>query len=443
MKLYSTNNKNLKVNLADAVMMGLAPDGGLFMPQKFPKITKKTIMEMYSMEFKDIAQVVACALFEDDLKKKVIDRIVDESFNFKLPLVKIEEGVYAAELFHGPTLAFKDFAARFMARLMGYYAKKRNKKLTILVATSGDTGSAVADGFLGVNNINVIILYPSGKVSPLQEKQLTAMGNNITALEIKGSFDDCQALVKKAFLDDDIKKTKNLASANSINIARLLPQSFYYFYFCARFLKQDKKIAIAVPCGNFGNLTAGLIAKRMGAPIDMFVAATNKNNVVPRYLKSGKFAPRPSLHTISNAMDVGNPSNFARMLELYPNQKQMKKDIFGVSFSDEATKKAIKKVYLEHHHLMDPHGAVAYLGLKEFLGRYPKYAGVFLETAHPAKFSEIVEEVIGKKIEIPKRLAQYATRPKRAILMENDFNKLKEFLLSFQFKDLKNFNNLL
>jgi len=335
-------------------------------------------------------------------------------------------------LFHGPTCAFKDFAARFMARLFSFFAERSQKKITILVATSGDTGSAVAHGFLNVSGIKVVILYPSEKVSPLQEKQLTGMGKNITALEVKGTFDDCQKLVKQAFLDKELREKIMLASANSINIARLLPQSFYYAYLCAQLNKQELPIVVSVPSGNFGNLTAGIIAKKIGAPISKFIASTNDNNVVPKYLDTGDFQPKPSVSTISNAMDVGNPSNFARMLELYANNVMgMRKDIYGVSFSDVATRNAISSVYNKYHYIMDPHGAVAYLGLLDFVKKFEGYTGVFLETAHPAKFFEEVEKVIKEPVPMPNRLGSYLEREKLATLLNNDFQELKSFLLNY------------
>lgn len=430
MKFYSTNKKSPNVDLEAAVMNGLATDGGLYMPQVIPKLRDDFFNRAGSLSFQDIAFEVGKNFFMPVIPENTLRAIIQESFNFDVPIVKLDKHLYVLELFHGPTCAFKDFAARFMARLFGFFAERAQKEITILVATSGDTGSAVAHGFLNVVGIKVIIHYPSGKVSPLQEKQLTGMGGNITALEVQGTFDDCQKLVKQAFLDKELRERMNLASANSINVARLLPQSFYYVYLCAQLNSKNLPIAVSVPSGNFGNLTAGIIAKKMGTPIAKFVASTNSNDVVPEYLRTGVFRPRPSVSTISNAMDVGNPSNFARMLDLYANDaKKIKEDIFGTSFSDVATRGAILDVFQKYRYIMDPHGAVAYLGLQDFLNKFNGYTGIFLETAHPAKFFEEVEKVINKSVPMPDRLTSYLDREKRAILLKNDFLELKNFLL--------------
>ncbi len=430
MKFYSTNKKSPVVGLEEAVMNGLAPDGGLYMPVCIPKLRNDFFNQAGSLSFQDVAFEVGKNFFMSVIPKPVLSTIIQESFNFDIPIIKLDTHVYVLELFHGPTCAFKDFAARFMARLFGFFAERVQKKITILVATSGDTGSAVAHGFLNVEGVKVIILYPSGKVSLLQEKQLTGMGGNITTVEIQGTFDDCQKLVKQAFLDRELRERMNLASANSINVARLLPQSFYYVYLCAQLNERKGPIVVSVPSGNFGNLTAGIIAKKMGAPIAKFVASTNSNNMIPEYLRTGHFRPRPSISTISNAMDVGDPSNFARMLDLYANDaKKMKEDIFGISFSDVATKKAMLDVFQKYKYIMDPHGAVAYLGLKDFLNKFNVYTGIFLETAHPAKFFEEVEQVIHKSVSMPDRLKSYFKRKKQAVLLKNDFLELKNFLL--------------
>ncbi len=445
MKFYSTNKKAKLANLKKAVMQGLAEDGGLFMPTKIPTLPGKFFKKIHSLNFQEIAFEVAKTLLKNDIPIKNLKKIVSESINFDAPLVKIinqKNPIYTLELFHGPTLAFKDFGARFMARLMSYFLQNSNKKITILVATSGDTGSAVASGFLNVKNAQVILLYPSGKVSKIQEQQLTTMGTNITALEVKGTFDDCQKLVKQAFTNLGLKtafeQTHNfLSSANSINIARLIPQSFYYFYAYSQLPKTTQPPIICVPSGNFGNLTAGLIAKKMGLPISKFIAATNANDVFPKYLKTGKFKAKPSTKTISNAMDVGNPSNFARILELYKNNiKKLRKDIWSQSFSDKQTKNAIKKVAKKYNYIMDPHGAVAYIGLTEYLKKHHesrKSPGIFFETAHPSKFADIVEPLIKKPITCPKRLALCLKKQKRTIKLTNNFNDLKSFLL----KDLR------
>lgn len=437
MRFYSTKRNCSEVGLEEAVMNGLAPDGGLYMPSKISKLPDDFFKQAHSMSFQDISLEISKNFFLPDIPCDVLATIVSEALNFDLPLVELNDQIYALELFHGPTCAFKDFAARFMARVFGFFAEKSRREITVLVATSGDTGSAVAHGFLNVKDVKVIILYPSGKISPLQERQLTCMGGNIIALEVQGTFDDCQKLIKQAFLNSELKKKMTLASANSINIARLLPQSFYYVYLCAQFGGgkgggggKNTSIAVSVPSGNFGNLTAGIIAKKMGAPITKFVASTNSNDVVPKYLQTGVFTPKASVSTISSAMDVGNPSNFSRMLELYDNDVlKMRKDIIGASFSDEKTKKAILSVFKQHRYIMDPHGAVAYLGLVDFMKTHADYIGVFLETAHPAKFFEEVEKIINIKVPMPDRLKNYMLREKRAVLLKNDFSELKNFLL--------------
>lgn len=432
MKFYSTSDSKSKktlVSLETAVMNGLAKDGGLYMPEKIPTLPKNFFTKAKNMSFQEITFQTAKLFFMPDIPEKTLKKMVYESFNFKVPIVKIDKEISILELFHGPTCAFKDFAARFMARLISHFAEKSGKEITILVATSGDTGSAVAHGFLGVKNIKVVILYPSGKVSPLQEKQLTGMGKNITALEVRGTFDDCQKLVKEAFMNKELQEKMTLASANSINIARLLPQSFYYVYLASRLYNNDKKLIVSVPSGNFGNLTAGLIAKKLGAPIQRLIASTNVNAVVPKYLETGKFKPTPSLSTISNAMDVGNPSNFVRMINLYKGKlNEIKKDVYGASFSDQETKRAMFEVYKKHKYILDPHGAVAYLGLNEYMRNSKNSSGIFVETAHPAKFGEIVERVIGKKVPIPKQLKSYLKKKKKSVVIENKFEQLKKIL---------------
>lgn len=424
MKYYSTNKKSGPVALKQAVLQGLASDGGLFMPEKIPKLKRDFIENLHNMTFQEIAFEISKAFFSEDLPEKELKKIVENALTFDAPIQPLEKDIFVLELFHGPTLAFKDFAAQFMSRLMAYLAKGAKKNLTILVATSGDTGSAVAQGFYRVHGINVVILYPSGKVSEIQEKQLTTLGENITALEMKGSFDDCQKLVKQAFMDGELQKNVWLSSANSINIARLIPQTFYYFYAYAQLPDKSKPVVFSVPSGNFGNLTAGLIAKRMGLPIKKFIAATNKNSVVPEYLLTGKFTPRKSKSTMSNAMDIGNPSNFARMLDLYGHDaEKMREDVFGVSFSDRQTQAAIKDVIKRCRYTLDPHGAVGYLGLKYFLNASKeKYTGIFVETAHPAKFLEGVA--------MPPRLRECLNKTKKSQILQNSFSDFKEFLLS-------------
>ena len=431
MKLYSTNHQVPEVNLKEAVFKGLPDDNGLYMPDHIPSLPQSFFDTIDTLSFQDIAFEVCKALIGDEVPEKEIRSIVDEVLTFEAPVVKVEDNVYVLELFHGPTLAFKDFGARFMARLMSYFLQKEKTEIMILVATSGDTGSAVAQGFLGREGIKVTILYPSKKVSDLQEKQLTTLGQNITALEVLGTFDDCQRMVKQAFLDKDITSKINLSSANSINISRLIPQSFYYFYAYAQVKKLGKKVVFSVPSGNFGNICGGLIAKKMGLPIEMFVASTNLNDIMPTYIKTGIFQAKPSVATISNAMDVGNPSNYPRVIELY-NQDidALRKDVVGKVYTDAETAVALKSVYQSTGYVMDPHGAVGYLGLKEYFKESGIDAtGIFLATAHPAKFIEVVNDIIEKDIEIPARLQEVADMKKESIVIENDFELLKSFLL--------------
>lgn len=427
MQFYSTNNKSLRVSLREAVLKGLADDGGLFMPERIPQLSKSFFEQPHSPT--QLAFAVAEALLGEDIPKEKLEKIVRETLDFPIPLVKVAEDIYALELYHGPTLAFKDVGARFMARVLSHFREHEQQDITVLVATSGDTGSAVANGFLGVKGIKVVILYPAGKVSEIQEKQLTTLGQNITALEVDGTFDDCQRLVKQAFSDAELNRQITLTSANSINVARLIPQIFYYLIARAQAPINDQQVVICVPSGNFGNLTAGLIAKRMGLDVFQFIAATNVNDIVPNYLLSGIYSPKPSKQTISNAMDVGNPSNFARMLDLYGNDlKAMQQDIVGYHFTDEQTRLTMRKVYKENNYLLDPHGAVGFAALRKYLGG-KKATGIFLETAHPAKFIDVVEEVVGEKIEIPAPLAACLSKPKKAIALENSYESLKEFLL--------------
>lgn len=431
MQLYSTKNKSKLFSLEEAVVKGLPDDNGLFMPVEIPLLPITFFKEMEQMSFQDIAYTVAQALVEDSVTKEELIKIVYRAVNFDTPVIEIEQNIYVLELFHGPTLAFKDFGARFMSGLLQYFVSKQNKKVTILVATSGDTGGAVASGFYDVDGIEVIILYPSKKVSGLQEKQLTTLGKNITALEVDGTFDDCQHLVKQAFLDDEINEHLKLTSANSINIARLIPQTFYYFNAVAQLKAPSEKIVFSVPSGNFGNLTAGLIAKRMGLPIHQFIAATNSNDIVPNYLLNGIFSPKSSVATISNAMDVGNPSNFYRMLDLYDNDlNKISKDIVGFSITDEETKQTIKEVFQNNHYLPDPHGAVGYCALKKYATAYSFDKAIFLETAHPAKFPEVVEEVTNEKIDLLQQLSSLIRKSKSSILMSKSFDDFKKYLLN-------------
>ncbi|AEL24138.1 threonine synthase [Cyclobacterium marinum] len=429
MKYYSTNNPNHKVDLKEAVIKGLAPDQGLYMPEKIPVLNSDFFSNIHKLSFKEIGYKVISALFSEDLSQDQIKALVDHTLDFDAPVVPVEQDVFTLELFHGPTLAFKDFGARFCSKLMSMLQDKGAIK--VLVATSGDTGSAVANGFLGVEGVEVVILYPSGKVSELQEKQFTTLGENIHAIEIEGVFDDCQKMVKEAFLDPELNSKLLLTSANSINIARWIPQCLYYFYAYSRLPKENKKLAFSVPSGNFGNLAAGILAERMGLPIDMFIAATNVNKVVPDYLSGQAFAPKPSIQTISNSMDVGNPSNFYRLLALFGgDEEKLKEKVQGCFYTDESTKEAMVNVKAQTGYTMDPHGAVAYLGLKAFMDKYPDtYQGVFLETAHPGKFRSTVEDALGEALVLPERLAAFMEGEKKVTFMENDYEQFKKYLL--------------
>ncbi len=430
MKYFSTKNKIVAYSLEEAVLMSLPPDNGLFMPEKIAQLRPEFIANLKNENVASIGYEISKTLLGEDIPHGVLKKICDEAFNFPVNVVNVQNNTYVCELFHGPTLAFKDFGARFMSRVMSYLNRKHTTPLTILVATSGDTGGAVADGFHNVDGIEVYILYPSGGVSELQEKQLTTYGNNIHAIEVKGTFDDCQRLVKQAFLDPKLNEIYRLASANSINIARLIPQTVYYFE-AFRKLASKENVVFVVPSGNFGNLTAGLIARKMGLPVEHFVAATNINDVVPEYLSKGEYTPRPSQATISNAMDVGNPSNFPRMIELFGNSwTDMKSSINGYSFSDDETKEIMKDVYEKFGYILDPHGAVAYLGWLVYQIENPDSVGVILETAHPAKFGDSVEKALGRKIDIPEALERLRNKKKVADFIQADYEEFKAFLLA-------------
>lgn len=430
MKLYSTNNKKEFVTLETAVLKGLPDDNGLFMPETIPTLPASFFENLKDYSFTEIAFEITKTLLQGAIPEEDIQEIIQNAVNFPAPVVELDENKAVLELYHGPSLAFKDFGARFMAQLMSYFNRKNDKELVILVATSGDTGGAVAAGFYKALGIKVVILYPSGKVSDLQEKQLTTLGHNIHALEIDGTFDDCQALVKQAFLDKELTSSIRLSSANSINIARLIPQSFYYVE-AYKQLKTDKPVAFCIPSGNFGNLTAGLLAKNMGLPVAHFIAATNANDVVPAYLKTGEYKPRPSVRTISNAMDVGSPSNFARMHDIYGRSwEDMKQDIFGYAYDDAATRVGVKEVFDKYNYEIDPHGAVGYLALKEYLKEFPDNYGVILETAHPSKFKADMDDILGKSIDIPERLAILKDKKKEATDMKVDFDAFKSWLLA-------------
>ncbi|MEL7005025.1 MAG: threonine synthase [Bacteroidota bacterium] len=426
MKYYSTNRKTAPVSFKEAVIKGLPEDNGLFMPESIPRLPSEFINSLNKQTLSSIAFTVAKPLVEEDIMPDKLEEIVNETVNFDIPVRHIHDNIYTLELFHGPTLAFKDVGARFLARCLSHFYRDADQKITVIVATSGDTGSAVAHGFLGVKNVDVVILYPKGKVSELQEKQLTTLGQNITALEVDGNFDDCQRMVKSAFLDKELNQKMTLTSANSINIARLIPQSFYYFWAFSQ-LENSENVVFSVPSGNYGNLTAGLLSKAMGLPIETFVASSNANDIVPSYLASGEYSPKPSIQTISNAMDVGNPSNFYRMLEIYGKSlEEVKADISGDSFSDNATREAMKSVYENHGYTLDPHGAVGYLGLTQFMKNHHGQ-GIFLETAHPAKFKNVVDEVVGN-VTIPDRLKSCLTKEKISVEMRGDYEEFKEFL---------------
>ena len=428
MKLYSTNNNENQVTLKEAVLKSLAVDKGLYMPNHIPTLSKDFIENLNQYSLPEIAFAVCSNLFNDTIPANELMRMVSTAINFPAPVVPITHNISTLELFHGPSLAFKDFGARFMAQLMSYFTKDEDNELTILVATSGDTGGAVAAGFYDTPGINVIILYPSGKVSNIQEKQLTTLGKNISTCEIEGNFDDCQRLVKTAFLDPDLNKKYNLSSANSINIARLIPQSFYYFE-AYKQRQSEKPLAFCIPSGNFGNLTAGLLAKKMGLPVERFIAATNVNKVVPDYLESGIYEPIQSKATIANAMDVGNPSNFTRMQQLYPTIEEIRNHIVGYWYGDQTIKVKMKEVYKEFSYVLDPHGAIGYLAAEKYLEKHD-HEVIFFETAHPCKFKDDVESAIGDSITIPKSIKEILTKEKHSTKLNSSFSSFKEYLLS-------------
>lgn len=432
MKYYSTNKQAPVATLEEAVVKGLAGDKGLYMPEHIKVLPDTFFEKMKEMSFQEISYVVADAFFGEDIDAETLKQIVYDTLPFDAPVVHVSDSIYSLELYHGPTLAFKDVGGRFMARLLGHFIRKQGKKeVNVLVATSGDTGSAVANGFLGVPGIHVYVLYPKGKVSPIQECQFTTLGQNITALEVEGTFDDCQALVKSAFMDAELNAHMQLTSANSINVARFLPQAFYYFYAYAQLAKLGKvdNLVFCVPSGNFGNITAGLFGKRMGLPVTRFIAANNRNDIFLQYLLTGVYSPRPSVATIANAMDVGDPSNFARVLDLYGGSHDaICKDISGCMFTDQQIAETLKKTFDETGYLLDPHGSCGYRALKEQLK--DGETGVFLETAHPAKFKDTVEEILGSSIEIPAKLQEFMKGTKQSIQLDKDFAGFKSYLLS-------------
>ena len=431
MRYYSTNGKTEMVDLREAVVKGLAADNGLFMPERIVALPTTFYEQIDKLSFQDIAFTVAQAFFGEDVDADALRTIVNETLAFDCPVVPVQANRYALELFHGPTLAFKDVGARFMARLLSHFVgQDRKQAINVLVATSGDTGSAVANGFLGVEGVNVYVLYPKGKVSTIQESQFTTLGQNITAIEVDGVFDDCQALVKQAFMDKELNEQLLLTSANSINVARFLPQAFYYFYAYAQMKKQglQNEMVFCVPSGNFGNITAALFAHRMGLPIKRFIAANNANDVFYQYLQTGKYQPKPSVQTIANAMDVGNPSNFARIYDLYGgNHHTISQLIAGFRFSDDEIRATIRDCFQQTGYVLDPHGACGYKALQLSLSENEH--GVFCETAHPAKFKETVDAVLPTPIDIPERLARFMQGRKQTYPMNNSFDKFKDFLL--------------
>lgn len=445
MKYYSTNKQENNVSLEDAVVKGLAIDKGLYMPDVIKALPQEFYDQIDTLSFQEIAYRVADAFFGEDVPADTLKQIVYDTLSFDVPLVKVTDNIFSLELFHGPTLAFKDVGGRFMARLLGYFIRKEGKRqLNVLVATSGDTGSAVANGFLGVAGIHVYVLYPKGKVSEIQEKQFTTLGQNITALEVDGTFDDCQALVKSAFMDRELNEHLQLTSANSINVARFLPQAFYYFYAYAQWVKQMKACfgegeqlaavlsrgpVVCVPSGNFGNITAGLFGKRMGLPVSRFIAANNRNDIFYQYLRTEIYTPRPSIATIANAMDVGDPSNFARVLDLYGHSHAaIAAEISGATYTDEQIADTMRCVWKEHQYLLDPHGACGYRALSE--GLQPGETGIFLETAHPAKFKDTVEGILGESISIPEKLQAFMRGEKQSIPMSKEFAAFKQYLMT-------------
>ena len=431
MNYYSTNHHSPATTLQEAVVRGLAPDRGLYMPEHIHPLPSDFYDGIDRLSLPDIACRVADAFFGDDIPQDTLHELVRDTLSFDIPLVPVTGRIHSLELFHGPTLAFKDVGARFMARLLGYFIRREGAgEVNVLVATSGDTGSAVANGFLGVEGIRVYVLYPKGKVSEIQEKQFTTLGRNITALEVDGTFDDCQALVKDAFMDGELNARLRLTSANSINVARFLPQSFYYFHAYAQLKREGRadNVVVCVPSGNFGNLTAGLFAARMGLPVGRFIAANNRNDIFYQYLRTGVYSPRPSIATIANAMDVGAPSNFARILDLYGNNHAaICADISGATYTDEQIADTVRTTWQHHHYLLDPHGACGFRALQE--GLREGETGIFLETAHPAKFKDTVEHIIGQPVDIPDKLRAFMQGTRRSVPMSKDFPAFKDYLL--------------
>jgi threonine synthase len=430
MKYYSTNGQVQNVTLRDAVVKGLAADKGLFMPNVIKALPASFFDSIQDLSFQEIAYVVADAFFGEDIPAEDLKAIVYDTLAFDVPAVKVTDNIYSLELFHGPTLAFKDVGARFMARLLGYFNKQEEQLVNVLVATSGDTGSAVANGFLGVDGIHVYVLYPKGKVSPIQECQFTTLGQNITAIEVDGVFDDCQALVKNAFMDAELNAHMKLTSANSINVARFLPQAFYYFYAYAQLKKLGKadNLVVCVPSGNFGNICSGLFGYKMGLPVKRFIAANNRNDIFYKYLQTGEYHPKASVQTIANAMDVGDPSNFARIYDLFGKSHEVISALIsGATYTDEQIAESMQQCYAENGYLCDPHGACGYRALTEQL--QPGEVGVFLETAHPAKFKDTVEAIIKHEVAIPEKLAAFMKGTKQSVPLSKEFADFKAYLM--------------
>lgn len=430
MYYFSLNKKAPNTSFKDAVIKGLAPDKGLYFPEHIESLPNSFFENIDDLSYAEIAFQAIKQFVTPDIPEPVLKEIIEDTLSFDFPVVELNNHISTLELFHGPTMAFKDVGARFMARCLGYFNLDNTNEVTVLVATSGDTGGAVANGFLGVKGVNVVILYPSGKVSDIQEKQLTTLGQNITALEVDGVFDDCQDMVKRAFLDEELTSKMQLTSANSINVARWLPQLFYFLFAYKQLHKTHKNLVFSIPSGNFGNICAGMMAQKLGLPVQHFIASNNANNVVTEYLNTETYNPKPSVQTISNAMDVGNPSNFIRIQEIYNNDfKTLKKHLSSYSFSDEQTKEAIDELYKTHNYVADPHGAVGYLGCKSYLQHKPNSHCIFLETAHPTKFLDVVEEVINTKVELPEQIQAVMGKPKVATSIST-YEDLKAFLIN-------------
>ena len=430
MKYYSTNKQSSLTSFKEATILGQAPDRGLFFPERIPQVDKGLIVKISDFSDEEIAYRVIAPYVGSEIPEEKLRQIVSKTVNFPIPLIQVNDSIFSLELFHGPTLAFKDIGARFMSRCLGYFVKDDSRKVTVLVATSGDTGGAVANGFYNVDGVEVVILYPSGKVSPVQEKQLTTLGNNIHALEVTGTFDNCQQMVKQAFADKELTQKKFLTSANSINVARWLPQQFYYFFAYKQWLEKDSPLVISVPSGNFGNICAGILAMQSGLPVDHFIAACNVNDIVSDYLETQELKPRQAVATLSNAMDVGNPSNFVRILEIFQHQfPALKSKLSSFSITDAETESVIDEVFKKYQYTLDPHGAVGYLALQRYLAEHSNAKGIFLETAHPVKFPEAVERATGQKIKLPEHISEIMDREKISTVISPEYEVLRSFLL--------------